>query len=346
MALFANLVFEDRLQVKDKTRLDGSQSFVSKGSNPITSMTITPGADGSALNVFNDDEEKRFLDWQFNDFKIDIDSSNNKINFKEGGSELTATLSSATYTLATLATEIKTQLDAAGANTYTVSVSNDDKVTISADGSFSLLINEGTNKLTSILPILGFVVKPGFSDTEFSGITTVTGVRVRSMPRAVTIAIGDGDSTDTVTEYISVYSEAGDHLFSTDANLRRHRHDILEFLPDGRNSFKHMHRRAQDIIMAFFDENGHTDVYGDPLTVSAIVDVNEVRQWSIFLTLRLIHDELSNSVDDDFYQKARMYEASEVQHRNRVILRLDRDKDGKADLGEGIGVLGGGVYRR
>jgi len=115
MALFSYVELEDRLQINDKTRFNGKRSFVSKGSSAITTMTIQPGGDETPIDVFDSDTDERFLDWQFDDHKIDIDATNNKLDFNEGGSELTATLTTATYTLAALVTEIQTQLNAAGA---------------------------------------------------------------------------------------------------------------------------------------------------------------------------------------------------------------------------------------
>jgi len=347
MSLFPALDLEEKIQTDDRTRFNGKRSFASKGADPLTTMTIKPGADESAINVFNSDKKNRYLDWQFTAFNIDIVTGvNDKLDFDEGGSELTATLTAATYTLAALAVEIKTQLDAEGALTYTVAVSGDEKITISATSSFALLPETGTNALTSILPILNIKPKPGFGDSEFDNITTVTGKRVRQLPKQITVLIGDGTGTSSVIKFIQVLNPTGDALFSSDQNLLAHRSDILNFLPDGRNSFLDVHRRAQDLIIADLDESGYIDINGDPLTLSAVTDSEEFRQWSTAMTLRIIHDENSNSPDDDFDNKARGFESMEKMHRNRSILRVDTDNDGKADIGEGARILGGSVVRR
>jgi len=344
--LFPFVTLEKKVQVDDKTRFDGMRSYISKGSDPLTTMTIKPGADGSAINVFNSDPENRYLDWQFSSFQIDIDATNNKLDFNEGGSELNATLTTATYTLATLATEIKTQMDAAGALTYTVTVSTDDKITIAATDGFSLLPTDGSNPLTNILPIIGFKPKTGFGDNDFATKTTQTGKRVREMPRAIEIVIGDGTTTQSKTEYIQLLSKDGDALFSNDQDLIFHRQDILDFVVDGRNSFLNVHRRAQDLILAFLDKEGYVDINGDPLEIRNLTNSEEFRQWSTFLTLRIIHDEQSNSQDDDLFAKAREFESQEKIHRDRTIIRLDVDNDGKADVGEGIQFRGGTALRR
>lgn len=346
MSLFAHLELESKVQIKDRTRFHGRRSFVSKGSTAITTMTIQPGADESPIDVFDADTDNRFLDWQFANFDVDIDATNNKIDFNEGGSELTATLTVATFLLPALATEIQTQLNAAGALTYTVTVSGDDKVTIAADADFSLLPETGTNNLTSTLPIINIGPKPGFGDFDFANITTVTGKRVRHMPKEITIVIGDGSTTETLIERIEVCSVAGDALFASDTDLRVHRHDILDWLPEDRNSFLHVHRRAQELMIEFLNRAGYVDLDGDPLEIAAFTDASEAKDWAIFLTLRIIHDELSNDPDDDFFAKARDFEHLEERHRDRAILRVDTDGDGRADIGEGVQITGGVVLRR
>lgn len=112
----------------------------------------------------------------FNAFKIDYDivpeqiyietGMNDKIDFIESGStQLTATLTAGTYTPAALATQIATQLNAAGThgNSYSASYSSTTKYftltsNLSGSGSpvFKLLAASGTNAGSSTLPALGF----------------------------------------------------------------------------------------------------------------------------------------------------------------------------------------------
>lgn len=99
-----------------------------------------------------------------------ISSSNNKINFKEdGGSELTATLTSGTYIMGassavagSLCKEIKDQLEAAAgsAGTYTVTYnSGTRKITITVSGgaaALQLLWLTGTNQANAAYAVLGW----------------------------------------------------------------------------------------------------------------------------------------------------------------------------------------------
>lgn len=102
------------------------------------------------------------LDYELSPSHIVIDSRNNKIDFEEtASSELTATLTAGSYTPSALATEVKTQLDSAGASTYTISYDSDTrKFTLASNrlgggGTFKLLGATGSNVGVSALPVLG-----------------------------------------------------------------------------------------------------------------------------------------------------------------------------------------------
>lgn len=101
----------------------------------------------------------------FDSVPINITTSNNKINFKEdGGGELTATLTVGIFTTASLLTEIKTQLEAAGTGTYTVtydglSGTNTRLFTIAVSGAITnvqFLWHSGTDVLNNARQVLGF----------------------------------------------------------------------------------------------------------------------------------------------------------------------------------------------
>lgn len=87
-----------------------------------------------------------------------VTDSNKYIDFDEGSAELTGTLTLGSYNGATfLAAEIKTQLDAAGDLTYTVTYNETTaKFTIAAGGNFTIRWNTGTHKATDISALAGF----------------------------------------------------------------------------------------------------------------------------------------------------------------------------------------------
>jgi len=103
-------------------------------------------------------------------YNLDIDSTNKYINFNEGGSELTATLTEGQYSLDDLLVEIKTRMDSTGALTYTVSVDRTYRhVTISSTTNFSLLIASGVNTGNGPWDLLGL------GSSDLTGSETYSG---------------------------------------------------------------------------------------------------------------------------------------------------------------------------
>lgn len=160
------------------------------------------------------------------------------------------------------------------------------------------------------------------------------------------VEAGAASASAQITKAVSIVTSASDHLFSTDQDLKLHEPDILKWVEDGRASFLNVHRRAQTIIIKWLDKEGYTDVNGDPFTKAAIVDIEEVKQWSTYLALRLIFEGLSNAVDDLFWSKSKIYKGREVEWRDRALLRLDTDGDGTVEDTEGIDPAYGFLARR
>lgn len=106
-----------------------------------------------------------------------ITSSNNKINFKEsaGGGELTATLTAANYTPTTLAAEIKSQMEAVGGETYTVTYSSSTgKWTIATGGAYlDILWDTGTDTANAVGDTIGFD-----TSSDDTGALTYTGANI------------------------------------------------------------------------------------------------------------------------------------------------------------------------
>ena len=339
MAIFPILESEVLIQENDKLRLDVIKSFVSD-STAISKWEIKASKLGSFIDVTS--LSKR-LDWAYA-FTVEVDTVNNKLDFKDGAGALVATLATGAYTLAALATEIKTKMDAAGTLVHTVAVSSDNKITISAPSAFSLLVDTGANAAASIFGEIGF------SGDDLAGLATYTGEKIKRVNRTVSVKITNSDdptpATNTISETIEVVSEIGDNLFSTDQQLVKHRHDVLKYIPDGRSSFKNMHRRVQELILAWLDTEGYVDYNSNKFTAESLVDVSEVSDWATMYALQLIFEELSNAIDDVYAEWAKKYEASAKVLKQRAILRIDMDNDGALLTGEGVDIRSGVVVRR
>lgn len=312
MAIFPILEFEKSLQVLDKTRLLAEKSFVSKGSTAITTLTVTPGADASAISVFDADTKNRYLDWIFKTWAFDVDATNNKIDFQIGGTTEVATLTTGTYTESGLLTEIETQLLAEGLTAASVTIDADKKIKITSSASFKLLPETGVNRDKQILKHIGFAFD-GNQSAEQIGAPLEYGIR------KVTLTAGDGVTTETQVQYMKVFSEFGDRLFCSDFDIEGHESDTPKWVKNGRSSFKNVIRRSQELILEWFAGKGWLDDESKQLTKWAFPITSNLRDWSTYMSLRLIFDDLSNTVGDTFSQAARAYEEKEVEARQRFI---------------------------
>jgi len=98
---------------------------------------------------------------------IEVDSTNNYINFNEGGGEISATVDAGTYTLTEILTAIKTAMDAVGGQEYTVTLNRATrKITISATSNFDLLISTGSQSGISIWSDIGFTSGADLTSTN------------------------------------------------------------------------------------------------------------------------------------------------------------------------------------
>lgn len=156
---------------------------------------------------------------------------------------------------------------------------------------------------------------------------------------------------DLAVEYtkeatITVLSETEDNLFSNDSDIIALETDILQWVQDGRDSFLDKHREAQKEILNELDavriwkDNGERYVAGD------IVDIQEFKDWSKYVTLRIIFEGISNAIDDVFSVKATKYESHAVQAKKRATFRLDGNSDGTNDIHENVNNFSGRLILR
>lgn len=333
MSLFSILDLESEVQLNDKTRFDASKSFWSKDSLPVNSLTIKAGLDGSDIDCFSPNQRDWNLDWAFSTFAIDVDSTNASLIFNEGGSDITATVAGGTYTQAQYATQVQTKMNLVGGQTYTVSYSSvTNKFTVSAAAQFQFKASPVQGQSFFKLDVIN---------------TSHTSDIVEYGKRIITVTSGNANAESSVKYfYQNVYSQYGDYLFSGDGDIMAHEPEIMKWVVDGRSSFLNIHRKAQKLIMNWIDEKGWVNTYGKKFTKKDLIDIQEANVWASYMVLRLIFQGLSNSVDDVFDRNANVYSELEETARQRVILRLDVDKDGKADQGEGLSIYSGDLTRR
>ncbi len=111
-------------------------------------------SNGSIKLNFSLDHEYKIKEFIMPNNIYSIDGSNNIIYFNESSVARTATLSVGTYSPTQLASEIKTQMDIGGINTYTITYQNNtNKFSFVSSANFGFTFN--TNNTNSSYKILG-----------------------------------------------------------------------------------------------------------------------------------------------------------------------------------------------
>jgi len=222
-------------------------------------------------------------------------------------------------------------------------VQENDKIRIKCDKSF-VSKDEAAITLVEIEPLAanGFIDVTGSSykdwylDWEYATEGTIT----------VSCRVTTDGSPTTITKDLEVISAANDKLFSADSDLVLHKSDVLKYLPDGKSSFLYLHRRAQDRIVRWVDDMGYRDINGDKFTKDDFIDLTEVKDWSTFMVLAMIMDDLSNAVDDVFDRDHMQFKEKAFSASNKAVLRLDYDGDGLQEDGEHINMSSVRMFRR
>lgn len=152
----------------------------------------------------------------------------------------------------------------------------------------------------------------------------------------ITCGTGGEAVVTTKTFTTTAVTSAVDKLFSSDEDLKTHEPDVMKWVKPGRATFKDIHRRAQTTILQVINREGIFDTNRARLTKDAVVDTEELREWSAYLALALIWEGRKNSVDDVFSEKAKHYRGQAAYAKNRAFIALDLNGDGRADPGEDV----------
>lgn len=154
--------------------------------------------------------------------------------------------------------------------------------------------------------------------------------------KTITVRATSGGDVKQAIKTVTVLTEVEDSLFSGDEDIVTHEESIYELLREGKNSFKNIHRLAQQDILLYLNER-----YPDEdLTKDSLVDKTQVRSWSKFLTLYYIFQSNVNTIDDIHNQKAELYKKLAEDALDSAVIALDLDGDGEEDTQENMFSIG------
>ena len=140
-------------------------------------------------------------------------------------------------------------------------------------------------------------------------------------------------TTQTILKTIETILELDDIVFTTDDQLQIIDSNAHSHLPCGRLSWLYKIRQATKDILSQMAEyriknNGIDCSYlcqseiDKFVEASEIYNIDDVRQWTNYYTLYLIHNELNDSVDDIHKQKADYYYQMATNARDRALIRF------------------------
>lgn len=153
--------------------------------------------------------------------------------------------------------------------------------------------------------------------------------------KELTVRITTDATPVTLTKQVEALSAEDDRLFSNDSDLVAIEHNVLKYVPEGRSSFKYLHREAQRQILEWFWINGFRATGNQRIEKADVIELEEVKFWSKYWVLKLLYQDLSNAPGDVFEAKSKLYEKEAHRWRETAGIKLDVNKDGIQGAYEG-----------
>lgn len=130
-------------------------------------------------------------------------------------------------------------------------------------------------------------------------------------------------------------------LFSSDLDLKEEVFEIEEYLQSGQLSFVNIHQTVKKDILQMINNRGRTkrknpaDAVGlDRITEFDVLSPTELNQTAKYMALEKIYFNISDSLDDKYYQKSQDYRKLAFESFDLYYLTLDIDDDGKIRASE------------
>lgn len=149
-----------------------------------------------------------------------------------------------------------------------------------------------------------------------------------SQDKTISVQATDGFNTVSQDFAISVISEVDDNLYSSDEEIFSLESELKRYIPQGKNSYKNIHREAQSRILNYLDRKRIWNKDGGPYTKDQLNLTGELSKWSLYECLYIIYTDLFISVGDKFAEKINQYRDLRNTERDRGSLRVDSDNSG------------------
>lgn len=133
-------------------------------------------------------------------------------------------------------------------------------------------------------------------------------------------------------------------VYSDDNELTAEVPGLLNQLASGENSFILRHQASRDDIVQHIRNKGKfKERYSDGNTYQIdawdFLDIEEIKNWSKYLTLSKIFENLSTREDDVYWIKSKRFLDKANEASNLYYATLDLDDDGNLDIEERLGTF-------
>lgn len=154
--------------------------------------------------------------------------------------------------------------------------------------------------------------------------------------KTISVRATDGIITEDQDFSISIISEVDDGLYSNDSQIYAIESELKNYIVNGRNSYKNIHREAQRRILDYLDRKRIWNENGSRISKDQLNIDNDIQRWSLYEAMVIIYEDLVVTVGDKFKEKADQYRALRNDFRTAGALRIDKDKSGKIDANQEI----------
>jgi hypothetical protein len=152
--------------------------------------------------------------------------------------------------------------------------------------------------------------------------------------KTVSLKITTTAGNSIFTKDITALDLAAQKLFSSDSDLYRHEPDIDNLLPAKWSSWNLIHLEVQKAFMDWLDEKRIFNQDGTKYVVDDLLDLQQVRQFSIFKVLELIYSGAHNISGDVYEAKRDKYLEWANEKLSRSQIALDYNGNATADRNE------------
>tara|TARA_R110000868_G_C10972634_1_gene770635 strand:+ start:17968 stop:18672 length:705 start_codon:yes stop_codon:yes gene_type:complete len=146
----------------------------------------------------------------------------------------------------------------------------------------------------------------------------------------IRIELKTASASEFIDYDIESITSTEDFLFSDDSMIYSFENELKKYLPMGRNSWKYLHRKAQEEILDYFYRNGILNPDGSKILKTQLIG-DSLERWSTFETILLIYQDIKTSNAEAFNEKIVDYSEKRADARKRYLIEYDSNKDGNVD---------------